>query len=69
MGDLSKCFTFLKDKIIFKSHKIKSNHRVLRKNEVDTYGSLVFAPDYSNTGLAAKLCTNSNEDSIYIRFL
>ncbi len=26
-----------KEKIIFKSHSIKSNHRALRKNKVDTY--------------------------------
>ncbi len=32
---------------------------VLRKNKVDTYKALVFAPDYSATVLAAKICTNS----------
>ncbi len=30
-----------------------------RKNEVDAYGQPVFAPDYSATGLAAKMWTNS----------
>jgi hypothetical protein len=28
---------------MFKSYKIKSNHRVLRKNEVDIYGAPIFA--------------------------
>jgi hypothetical protein len=42
-------FTFLKEKIRFKNHQIKSNHRVQRKNEVDAYGPPVFAPDYSAT--------------------
>jgi hypothetical protein len=32
---------------MFKSHKIKSDHRVLRKNYVYAYGASVFAPDYS----------------------
>jgi hypothetical protein len=31
------------------------------------YGSPVFAPDYSTTVLADKMCTSSNEHSIYIR--
>jgi hypothetical protein len=39
------------------------------ENEVHTYGALVFAPDYSATVLAAKMCTNSNQHSMYIRFL
>ena len=41
---------------MFKRHKIKSDHRVPRKKEVNTYGAPVFAPDYnSTTGLAAKI--------------
>ncbi len=48
------------------SHLLKSNHRVLRKNTVDTYG---FAPDYSATVYAAKMCTNSYEAFMYISFL
>ncbi len=44
---------------MFKSHYIKSDHKVLRKNSVDTYGAPVFATDYSATGLAAKMWTNS----------
>jgi hypothetical protein len=40
---------------MFKSHKIKLNHSVLRKNLVDAYGVPVFAPDYSATGLATKI--------------
>ncbi len=50
------------------SHILKSNHRVLQKNEVDTYGAPVFAADYSMTVIAAQMCTNPNE-SMYIRFL
>jgi hypothetical protein len=50
---------------MFKRHLIKLNHIVLRKKR-NTYGAPVFAPDYSATVLAAKLCTNSH---LYIRFL
>jgi hypothetical protein len=32
---------------MLKSHLIKSNHRVLRNNKVNTYGVSIFAPDYS----------------------
>jgi hypothetical protein len=39
------------------------------KNEVDTYGATVFAPDYSATIVAADTCTNSDEHSMYIRIL
>jgi hypothetical protein len=39
------------------------------KNEVDNNGAPVFAPDYSATALVAKMCTNSNEHSMYIIFL
>jgi hypothetical protein len=46
---------------MFKCHQIKLNHRVLRKNEVYTYEAPVFAPDYSATVIAAKMCPNSNE--------
>jgi hypothetical protein len=49
---------------MFKSHQIKSYHRVLRKNKVDTNGISVFARD-----IAAKMCINSNEHSMYIRCL
>ncbi len=54
---------------MFKSHLIKSNHRVLRKNEVDTYGAQVFANDYSAIVLEAKMCTTSNGQSMNNRFL
>jgi hypothetical protein len=40
---------------MFKSYYIKSDHRILRKKIVDTYGAPLFAPDYSATGLAAKV--------------
>ncbi len=43
---------------MFKSQLIKSNHRVLSKNEVDTYGAPVFAPNYSDIAYADKMCTN-----------
>jgi hypothetical protein len=47
---------------------LKSNHRVPRKNKVDTHGTpvlhLIVAPV-----LVAKMCTTSNEHSMYIRFL
>jgi hypothetical protein len=33
---------------------MKSNHRVLSKNKVDTNVGAVFAPDYSATLLGAK---------------
>jgi hypothetical protein len=40
-----------------------------KENEVITYGAPVFAPDYSGTLLAADMCNNFNEHSMYIRFL
>jgi hypothetical protein len=43
---------------MFKSILIKSNHRVPRKNKVDTNR----APDYSATVLAAKMCINPHEN-------
>ena len=55
MSDLSVNFLLFKGKKLFKSYKIKSDHRVIRKNYVDTYGAPVFAPDYSATGLAPKM--------------
>jgi len=36
-GDLSKFPPIFKEKIVFKSHLIKSNHRVLKQNKVATY--------------------------------
>jgi hypothetical protein len=54
---------------MLKSNLIKSNHRVLRKNEVDTYGAPIFATDYSANVLAAKMCATSNGQSVNIRFL
>jgi hypothetical protein len=41
---------------MLKSHLLKSNHRVLRKNKVDTYEAPVFAPDYHAILLTAKMC-------------
>jgi hypothetical protein len=62
-------FLLFKEKGMFQCPKIISNHRVLKKNEVDSYGGLIFAPDDSDTILAAKVCTKSNEHSIYVRCL
>ncbi len=53
MCDLSVFFYFFKVKIVFKSHKIISDQRVLQKNSVDTHGTPFFEADYSTTGLAA----------------
>ncbi len=44
---------------MFKSCWIKSDHRILRENLVDTYKTTVFESDYSATGLATKMWTNS----------
>ncbi len=69
MVDLSViCYVF-KEKNMFKNYYIKSNHRVPRKNEVDTYGPPDFAPEYNATGIAAKCVLNPNEHSMYISFL
>ncbi len=69
MGDLrAHFFLFLKETFMFKSHLLQSNHRFLSKNKVYTYRAPVFAPDFSTAVLAAKICTNSHEHSMYIRF-
>ncbi len=65
MGYLSVNFLrriFLKS---FNEIKLQSPKR----NKVDTYGRPVYAPDKSTTLLEAKICTSSNEHSMYIRFL
>jgi hypothetical protein len=62
MGDLSVISLPFEVKIMLKSHLIKSVHRVLRKNKVDTY----FLPDHSATVLRAKMGTNPHEHSLYI---
>jgi hypothetical protein len=72
MGNLSVIFfSFLRGKLHLKlkSNLIKSNHKVLRKNDVDTFEAPVFAPNYSATVLAAKMCTNFNEHFMYIKSL
>jgi len=53
-----------KEKIVFKSQLLKSNHRVQSKNSVDTYEAPVFAPDYMATVLVAKMFTYHHEHSI-----
>ncbi len=64
---ISVYYFLFEEKIMFQSHKIKSYHRVLRKNKEDTCGASVFAPDYSATVLAAKMFTNFHKDSMYNR--
>jgi hypothetical protein len=44
---------------MFKSQYIKSNHRILRKKEVDTYEALAFALDCSAIVLTAIVLTAS----------
>jgi hypothetical protein len=56
MDDLSVYFLPFNQKIMFKHQLIKSNHRVPRKNKVEIYGTIVFAPDDSATVLTAKMC-------------
>jgi hypothetical protein len=45
MGDWSVNILLFYGENYDKSHQIKSNYKVLRKNEVDMYGAPVFAPD------------------------
>ncbi len=63
-------FYFFKEKNMFKSHYIKSDHRVLWKKLSRYLWSTSFCTWlYSATGLAAKMWTNPNEHSVYTRFL
>ncbi len=68
MGDLSINFLLLEEKIMFKSHLIKSNQSPEEKLSRYLW-STGFALDYSVTVLAAKMCTNFHEHSMYIKFL
>jgi hypothetical protein len=63
--DLSVNYIFLKEKIMFKNQldKIKGK---MKKVPMDHQ---FFAPDYIVTVLAAKMCTNSNDHSMYIKFV
>jgi len=61
MSALRVIIYLFEEKIMLKSHLIKSNHRVLRKNEVYTYGPPVFACYYTITLLKATMCSNSKE--------
>ncbi len=54
MGDLNVNLLLLEEKNMFKSHK-KIRPQSPMENLVDTYGTPVFAPDYSATGLASKM--------------
>ncbi len=40
---------------MLKRQKTKPDLKVLRKNKEDIYGAKGFTPDYSATGLAAKM--------------
>ncbi len=53
---------------MLKGNFIESNYRVLRKNKVDTQEVLIFVPNYSTTVIAAKMSTNSNENSVRFAF-
>jgi hypothetical protein len=61
MGDLSVNVLLFRDKIMFKSHKIKSIHRVPRKNKIDAYVAQVLAPDYGTNVLRAEISINPLE--------
>ncbi len=52
-------FLPLKQKIVFTSHLIKSNHKSTKEKLSRYLWSTRFAPDYSTTVLAAKMCTNN----------
>jgi len=65
MGNLSVIFYLLKNMFMFKRHWIKSNRRDLKKIKVNTYGVPDFVPDYSATVSVTKICTNSNEYSMF----
>ncbi len=54
---------------MFESHLVKSNHRVLRKNKVDTYGAPVLCLTIAPLFLPAKMCTDSHEHFMYNRLL
>jgi len=53
---------------MFKSNKINSKHRVLRK-KVNIFEAPDFGPYHGATALATKMCANPHEDSMFIRFL
>ena len=61
---MSVFFMFEGEKYFFLSLNIIEPEWVPRKNEVDIYGPPVFPPDYCATGLAARMCTNSHDDSM-----
>ncbi len=58
MGDLCATYYLCKEKIVFASQLIKSNHRV------DNFGVPVFAPEYNVTILVAEICSSHHEHSI-----
>ncbi len=69
MGDLSINVILFMEKIMLKSHLVKTDYRDLRITKLDIYVAPVLSTDYSATVLAAKMCTNCHELSMYIRFL
>jgi hypothetical protein len=64
MCNLSVKILPLDKNIMFKSQLAKPNHIDLRKHRGDTYGALVFSPDYGTTVLLTEMCTNHNDHSI-----
>ncbi len=67
MGDFSVKILLCKEKIVFKNQLIKSNHRVIWKDFVDTNGAPVFAPDYRAIVLMAKM-SNLYKLDFYVLF-
>jgi hypothetical protein len=61
MGDLSVNFYFFMEKIMFKSHLIKSNLRVPRKNKVDIFR----APEAGLLNKRLMLSSSSRCEQIY----
>jgi hypothetical protein len=56
-----------KEKIMFKVTKYSLTTE--SRGTMKYYGAPVFAPVYSAAVLATKICTYSDEHSVYIRFL
>ncbi len=68
MVDLSVLFLHFSENINMFKRSLKSNHRVARKNKVDTHGTPVLHLNVAPV-LVAEMCTTSHEHSMYIRFL
>jgi hypothetical protein len=55
MENLILYLVVFKEKIMFKSHYIKSSHRAVWKYKIDTHGAPVLEPGYSATVLVASV--------------